>query len=294
MKGTLPNSGIVEIKNNKLKFINILLNSKKYYVLATQLEDNYESGLSIGDKYTYKVNYEETFNFYILSFNDDNTVNLIMDRNICGYPDETNSNNGKPTAEGRTCLIEWYDQANDNRKGPITIMKGLYNATKNWINVPDMILSYDDVEDKRITGYSGNIEYGYTGIFTDVDSKVTTIVGKNITERENFGNTEFPLKARLPKYSEIYISDSKHCATWEGSCSVWLVDNLEYNNAYSSSTFPNKGNITNIYGYWLLSSHPNYSGVYIVSHSGSIGENYTTTKYDGIRPVITVPREYLE
>lgn len=51
--------------------------------LATLVNDTGESGLSIGDKYTYEVKPGTKYNFYVLSFNSDDTVNLIMDRIIC-------------------------------------------------------------------------------------------------------------------------------------------------------------------------------------------------------------------
>ena len=306
MKGILPSSGIVEIKNNKLKFKNILLNGKKYYV-ASLIEDIGKKGLSIGDKYTYEVMFdmEKPYTFYVLSI-EENVVNLIMDRNICGYTDSSNIKNGIPTDNDNICTREWYGGPNDNTHGPIRVMKSLYNATKEWNNVPDMDLSgkkaYED--EGRIYAEKNNYQnvYGYGKIeTTELGIKITDKNGIEITENDNQSPIILyeegkPLKARLPKQSEIIEAGCKTSSFDLGSCPVWLVDNLKESDYYPELDYPQKGNITGIYTYWILSSHPSNSDhAYRVRFNGILDSALTSfSSNGGIRPVITVPREYLE
>ena len=253
---------------------------KKYITLVT---DTGTSGLSVGDEYTYKVNATDTFTFYVLSIKGDE-VNLIMDSNIC--------NDGTIPTSSKPCLYAWHWQTqewdeNDNNYGPDIAMINLYNGTKGWINVPDMIMDYDDENNKT------DDTKGYTSIMTDETTKVTTITGKQnkTSTNQTFGNTTEPLKARLPREDEVKPSDNSLCTTGDGSCPMWLVKNLNYWNGANNKYSDNQNNgITNIYGYWLLCSRPGYSirarGVHC---SGILGHlNTSDASNAGLRPVITV------
>ena len=253
---------------------------KKYITLVT---DTGTSGLSVGDEYTYKVNATDTFTFYVLSIKGDE-VNLIMDSNIC--------NDGTIPTSSKPCLYAWHWQTQegdekDNRYGPDIAMINLYNGTKGWINVPDMIMDYDDENNKT------DDTKGYTSIMTDETTKVTTITGKQnkTSTNQTFGNTTEPLKARLPREDEVKPSDNSLCTTSQGSCPMWLVKNLNYWNGANNKYSDNQNNgITNIYGYWLLSSYPGFSNyARIVRCRGDVND-YSTSRasYYGLRPVITV------
>ena len=66
MKGTKPSSGTIYITEDDVTYENIVLNGKTYYKKAsnaTLVNDAAPTGVSIGDKYTYKVNDNDTFNF---------------------------------------------------------------------------------------------------------------------------------------------------------------------------------------------------------------------------------------
>ena len=85
MEGKKPEKGTVIIEKNKISIKDIKYNGKIYYKesFVTLISDVDGNGqISIGDKYTYEVNNVDTFNFYVLSIENDK-VNLIMDRNIC-------------------------------------------------------------------------------------------------------------------------------------------------------------------------------------------------------------------
>ena len=294
MKGKIPKSGTILLNNNKIYYKNIFCenlyyhkNKKniksttkqpKYAELISDADNNNE--VSIGDKYTYQVNKNDVFNFYVLSINSDNTVNLIMDRNIC----EDGTTNY--TEENNYCRYAWNSNSSSNRFGPVTAMTNLANGTRNWCNVPNMNLSYDDSENNNIGSY------GYMGV-TIIDG-VGYITKKDGTEKKLIiveGN--LPIKSRLAKYSEV---NQAECTTSVESCPTWLVENLRYygtnNNKYSVNSKNILGtDIYNIHSYLLLSSHSDdHSSARYVDCTGTVsGTSVSNGSLSGIRPVITVP-----
>ena len=130
----------------------------------------------LGTEYECEVKDGTKFNFYVLSKEGDN-VNLIMDRNICedGTTNYSSMNN--------YCRYEWNQyvaMADDPTYnfGPKLPMYVLYNATKNWTNIPNMVMDYVQESDGIYTG-----SYGYKLIKTDANTKKTRILGKNDSER---------------------------------------------------------------------------------------------------------------
>ena len=277
MRGIKPNKGIIELKDNKVTYKNLLLNGTYYNRLATPVQDNNNNGKpDIGDKYTYKVNETDKFNFYVLSFNEDNTVNLIMDRNIC------NDGTVNYTSENNYCSCSWTPN-NANNYGPDSSMTYLYESTKSWINIPDMIMNYRDENNETAT------DRGYTSIITNLETKLTTITPKQnrTSSKQKFGNLNEPLKARLPMEKELKDAG---CKTNDGSCPIWLVTNMTYYNVSNDKYSINNNNEeyqNQIKGYWGLASYPNYS-----TNGRSItytGKLFQSGKGYGVRPVITVP-----
>ena len=275
MKGAMPEKGTILMNNNKYIFKNIKYNNNKYYSVATLLNDIDDNNkVSIGDKYKYKVNDTDEFDFYVLSFNNNDTVNLIMNRNICedGTTNYTETNS--------YCKSAWNVLGNHNKYGPITVMKYLYESTKKWIAVPDMIMNYRDDYEYR----SGT---GYTNIITN--QKITTVEKK--LDSVILGTAEEPLKARLPLYNEVYSQ-----IDMDNLLPTWLVENLADTPSWCSDKcklkYANTIKQSNIYSYWLLSPDPRNSiNPQICYYSGDI----TSYSFDaGIRPVITVPIEDLE
>ena len=290
VKGTKPNKGIITIEGNKVSLKNIWFNGKKYYPIATLKEDVEPAGLSRGDKYEYEVSPGTKYTFFVLEVEGD-TVNLIMNNNIC-------IDGTIPTSSNK-CLIAWYDDGdidlvNDtNEFGPITAMQVLYNITKNWINVPDMDLSGDN---KYLDeGHEENSSYGYGTIeTTKLGIKITKKDKQTEVTREGNLAPVIPyeegklLKARLPKYSEVYNNDTTnttYCHDNYESCPSWLMNGLNYYNSY------NQNNISGIKGYWLLSSYPlNPGAARNMFFEGSVNTFETSySSINGIRPVITVP-----
>ena len=281
MKGTKPNKGIIEIKDNKVAYKNLLLNGNYYNKITELVLDNNNNGKpDIGDKYTYKVNDTDTFNFYVLSINSDNTVNLIMDRNIC------NDGTTEYTSENNYCMYKWLD-GNNNAYGPVTAMQELYAGTKEWINVENLNFEYLD------EGNQENSSNGYNGIVST--NGIAIITNRELTENTLIGTSIYPLKARLPKFSEVREAG---CTVGAGSCPTWLIENMTYYNVSNDKYSINNNDEVyqnQIEAYLTMSATPNHPArVRIIYYTGGINSNYTIGSKHGVRPVITVPKDYLE
>ena len=277
--GVKTKGTIYVTEDGKVYIRNIFLDNIKteYKYRISPLKPKLESGeaLEIGSKYSIQVNDSKRFNFYILNKRDTNedgnidTYDLIMDRNICS--------NGE--AELNECIYDMYE-SNDNRNGPTVAFSVLHTATKGWTNVPDMIMDYYDS--------SPTEAYGYTSIITDPKTKITTITGKPTSNISTIGNTDEPLKARLPISKEL---TDQGCTTSDGSCPAWLVDHLRYADISNDKYALNTGNRLGIEGYRILKSNT-YAESYCstISYLGKIfsGNYRNTLAKGGIRPVITV------
>ena len=315
MKGQMPKSGTIKFsKGMVVEGVNLELDNlyyqvkddkvsegtkekvKSYSDYITKVSDSDNDGkISPGDEYTYKVNATDTFTFYVLSIEGDK-VNLIMDRNIC------NDGSITYTSTNNYCRYAW-ESNNVNGNGPIDAMTALGNGTRNWNNVPNMNLEYNDTENSN-TG-----TYGYTGII--ITDGVGYITKKDGTTQTPITLTDnMPIKARLPKLKEIteagcHIFNSSTSSQDYGTCPVWLMGNMAY---YDVSSYAGSGNTdkysmnnnneayqNQIYGYWLLSSYPGHSdrarGVY---YRGYVRNYYANnTGIYGVRAVITISKSDL-
>ena len=249
----------------------------------------------VGTKYSIAVNETATYNFYVLSVNDDDTINLIMDRNICVVNDDGDPIDYANDPNNNYCRYAWFSSSANNSYGPTTAMTAIYNATKKWTNIPAMIMNYTDENNE-------GTNYGYTSIITT--NGITTITGKQgrTSAEQTIGTVQNPLRARLPMKSEV---TSAGCNVYQsnndyGSCPAWLVDDLKYRDVTTwrgvDKYSTNNGNgISAINGYWLLSSSLGVStSAHFVSYAGVVIDDYVTRDvYFGVRPVITVPSSML-
>jgi len=235
-----------------------------------------------GDEYIVQVNDTNSYHFYVLSDNNDGTVNLIMDRNIC--------RDGSPVGSSSVCGVAWvsksdyesasgsgdYGEDGNNNKGPITVMNYIHQATSNWTNIPNIVMNYSD------EGYDTRWTTGYGRIITSgTVTTITTVEGEITATYEN-------LKARLPMVFEL---KNAGCISSSEICPVYLVNGLSSDSAYPMGT---KENISSQFGYWTLTHASNYARTAsdIVS-SGNFSENAVSYVYPGVRPVITVPKSAL-
>jgi len=222
--------------------------------------------------------YKKGYYFYVLSFNEDGTTNLIMNRNI--YYDE-NNDVGKVATSDNPGLVAWRIDRNANDIGPVTAMNYLHNATKDWTNIPNILMNYEDENVNPATGLKGSS--GYSGISTiESTTIITNASGAEVLKLEN-------LKSRLPRYDEIHgegkcLSYDENSNKYE-SCPLWLVNYLaEYKPIYA-----NRSAINGINGYWTLSSGSNPATAIDVSTTGIINnDSVTYVNIRGVRPVITL------
>ena len=222
------------------------------------------NSISIGDKYQCKVkdnmeeDFEEGYYFYVLSQDNNDTTNLIMDRNVC--------EDGTMATTSNTCAVPWYENTSDNRYGPITAMTYLYNATKNWINIPPMNYKYHDYKWQKSLGIE--MVGGY-------DSFIS------LNGEASINGTKFTgdklLRARMPIYAQS-----------EAGVEYGELSSLNENNEYLYENM-NESGIENIYGYWTLSaSSDNIGDAWRVFDNSVIGEAANYPDDCGVRPVISV------
>lgn len=234
-----------------------------------------------GDEYMCKLNSDTTYRFMVLSVEGEN-VNLIMERNIGA--------SGGLTVN-RDDSVQWasYDDysGNDyywygdgsNLEGPVTAMKLLYDATKDWTNIDNIIMDYTD---------EGN---NYGQIYTE--GTTTKMTRKNGTVTATYEN----LKARMPEMKEL--TDLGCIITGTGdttsSCPNWLANYITFSSTYCPSTYTRE-EITGFYGYWTLSSSPlGYTTGLTMYCSNSLRANRVDMyRQYGVRPVITVSKYLIE
>lgn len=206
-----------------------------------------------------------------------------MDRNI--YYSSLTDKSSQTTSTNKG-LVAWNSESghSTNAYGPVTVMNYLYNATKDWDNIPNIIMDYADEGNNGSYGYGDIVTTNGVTKITKKDGTAVTV----LTDKEGYTN----LKARMPYYSEVH-GDGK-CLTYAengnqyGSCPLWLVNYLSSISNYSTSN--GKIEISGINGYWLFSSFDLSSKhSWYVSNYGVLGTcNVGNAQYNGVRPVITL------
>lgn len=167
-------------------------------------------GKTPGDEVSCRVNDMSSYIFYVLSTEGDN-VNLITKESIgssswigcydgAGYTEEeiygAGLDYGSSSSYG-DCSYDTDYYSGAIARGPITAMRLINNTTKDWINMPNVNIQYDN---ELTSGSYGDV---YQGMYTTGD--VTSIKGSDGTVTASYTN----LKARLPRISEsIFIIPS--------------------------------------------------------------------------------------
>ena len=170
VNGDKPTGGFITINGGTISDVNIVLDEKNI-VQNSDGELVYDTSICklisgeknvLGAKYECEVKPGVKYNFYVLSYNDEDgniitdksnasSTNLIMNDNICedGTTDEY-------------CTYEWINEedypgndwdswTNTTLYGPLTAMKKLDNITKDWVNVDKIEVTYFD--DNNQTAY---------------------------------------------------------------------------------------------------------------------------------------------
>lgn len=273
-----------------------------------------------GDEYICEVEDDVFYHFFVISRNDD-SVNLIMDRNIAAGGTPATSENLSQTA---WCSKEDYDAINTAEtlngtadiidpnalnctdgvcveEGPITALRALYTSVSSWDNVSDN--SYSMVVNRYATSSTLGELYIpdpnaqsnalQTAIWTPYTFNADYI--KNITQDVN----KTTLKARLMTVDEALANGCKYeinttlsdgtiekTNVYPNSCPLYLANNLQHKEGFV--TGDKVVDINGIRGYWMLTGGGASNG-YLIHDNGSINTKKTTqVGHSGIRPVITV------
>ena len=300
--GYLKDDEVKDPKTGKIMDGSVIIryNGKKYSYKYKEdgticISKDNEVSTEPGSKYECEVKDGEKFNFYVLSESDDGKINLIMDSNICASDDPNKNGKQIPNDDDdNACLIAWYT-TDYNSNGPVIAMQGLYQATKDWDYLPNIIFSYED------EGFNEDPQNGYKELkINDFGIYITNYFGEvqqNISGKEAIDGTiptiayeeNQKMKTRLPKYSEV---TGTGCTGSPGSCPNWLIENLvETGKCIDKEYCP--------YNYWLLKTymddaHPAHNSAFVIENSGIFNvAGVDTTDFSGIRPVITVPKNFL-
>ena len=159
---------------------------------------------AIGSKYSCNVDGSNSYNFYILSKNGTESVNLVMDTPICS--------NGMIPVGTLISPDECTTYSSLDSDGPIDSMNHLYNATKNWTNIPNIIINHlNDGNGMWVPGCDegGGPDHPWASCDSVFEGYEKIVTVGNITKI--YGNEQVNpvvtasytnLKARLPYYSE--------------------------------------------------------------------------------------------
>ena len=195
--------------------------------------------------------------------------------------------------------IPWHAGANDNSKGPDTILPQLEAATSTWVNVN--VLNYEP----GVTTLYENANTGctYTASTTS-DYKIRC--DKNTYTSSVLGTR----KARARMITALEAS-STGCLVWkdgatdsrvippsinaynQGSCPDWMHNYLwqstSYGGSYNNDTLNESG--IKDYAYWTLSTNSDTTTfVRYVSREGDLGSDNTTTSSIGARAVVEITK----
>ncbi|MDO4962814.1 MAG: prepilin-type N-terminal cleavage/methylation domain-containing protein [bacterium] len=233
------------------------------------VDSNENDTIDVGEKTFCQVNDENNYTFYVLSIEGSN-VNLIMERNVY-YNSDTDYGLADETHTGE---VEWISKADFNDdstwkqgpggnsgKGPITAMRYLYNATKDWTNVPNL-----KDANRELPGI-------------ETISGVTKMKDKSGNYVDGFELTN--LKARLPYSSEIADANGTNS---------YLYDYIDLNGWGINESYKPENSITGINGYWTASAAGgfiSYYAIYIYNW-GSVNADALDMTGVGVRPVITL------
>jgi len=207
--------------------------------------ETYEPGTII----KYKVNDKEEKYFHVVSDNID-TLTLQHRENV-------------------VIATAWYKDANDNSKGPLTILPALETATSTWTNVLDQTYTMGT------TIFKDN---AYTGC-TSTTSTISCT--KNL-----YTLGQRTAKARMITGQELR---SLGCTVNKNSCPIWIYNYL-YNSTENGGT-ANQGEYGKDTGYRTMSASSStaYEAL-TVENTGRVLGYGSVFSHFGARPVVVIPK----
>ena len=256
--GETPESGTITIKSRKIDSYEFTYKSGFVVVNGSISNDDSICTLlegpakEIGSKYECEVKPGTKFNFYVLSKENDETTNLIMDRNIC--------EDGNPVTSSQNCIYEYNINGSQSDLTPKTVIEKMTLATDSWDNISNLNISFENfkITSKARPPYSNEV-FSY-------DSK------------ENNGY----LYDNLEYYWNGCYDANMESVPCDSSDDIYV-------SIGGDSTITNMDGVD---GYWLLGSGYDEDLVYgaygtQVSYNGSI-DTISIKDATGIRPVINV------
>ena len=196
--------------------------------------------------------------------------------------------------------IPWHAGANDNSKGPDTVLLALEQATSTWTNVN--VLNYEP----GVTTLYENANTGctYTASTTS-DYKIRC--DKNTYTSSVLGTRK--ARARMITALEAgstgclvykYTTDSRVLppsinAYNQGSCPDWMHNYLYGSKSYGGSYNNDTKNENGVYDYdyWTISANSaNTTEVWHVTSAGDLNHNNTTHIYTGARAVVEITKSF--
>ena len=196
--------------------------------------------------------------------------------------------------------IAWYQDANDNTKGPLTILPYLEAATATWTNVE--LQEYT-------AGYTNFYENAYTGCtYSTSNYKITCSVNTYNGDSANLTLSKRKVRARMITAQEasstgclVYkdgstnstIMGSSIDAYNQGSCPDWMHNYLHESTKFGGSYEDNTVNENGVYNYdyWTISANSSNSTiVWYIDRAGYIHYYDTSGPGFGARAVVVISK----
>ena len=196
--------------------------------------------------------------------------------------------------------IPWYKDADDNTKGPLTILPYLEAATATWTNVEFQ---------EYTAGYTNFYENAYTGCtYSTSNYKITCSVNTYNGDSTNLTLSKRKVRARMITAQEV---SSTSCLVWKdgskdstimgssinaynnGSCPDWMHNYLHESTKFGGSYEDNTVNETGDYNwdYWTMSATSSCSpNAWYVHREGALGNNLTSYAGNGARAVVVISK----
>ena len=195
--------------------------------------------------------------------------------------------------------IPWHAGANDNSKGPDTILPALEQATSTWVNVN--VLEYEP-------GVTTLYENAYTGCTWTAS---TTSDYKIRCEANKYTSTVLGTRKARARMITVLEAGSTGCLVWKdgetdktiiqpstdsynhGSCPDWMHNYLwqskNSGGSYNDDTVNENGVYD--YDYWTMSAYSgNTTNAWHVNHAGSLISSLTTDTSHSARAVVEITK----
>jgi len=198
----------------------------------------------------YKVNDSEEKYFHVISDNGDTLTMQQRENTIYAIP--------------------WYETADDNTKGPLTVLPALESATAGWTNVNDQTYTMGS------TIFNTNSFTGCT-----YNKTVVTCIGNKYTLGSRTG------KARMITVQE---AGSLGCKSGtDQSCPNWMNNYLNSSTSYGGTVNITGEDYGENNGYWTMSSFSaNTMSAMNMRYRGDVSYSTTSNANFGARAVVVV------